>query len=389
MLNMQGDPNTAKKTIDVSKELKKQTSTAISSPPPVAAAPAPVQVAAPAPAPAAGRSQPTLSCYYLSRQTWQKKDFLTSKQRLLITEDPHTSDIPVGIPNVQTVNIVLQKLASEWYLIESSNTSLMSANGIPSHQSIIKEGSKHVLFIDKIPIIFNFSSGGTTTQTSKIEFAKGKPEKDEFSLVYEGTSAETRFKRDNFYIFGPSDFCDFKLQNENVWIMIFHYMGCNYLRTIHANPDNPVTVDGVSAENPILLFNDSRIMLGKHAMSFHVDQETNIANQDFNSNSERRSEKLCLLCIDEQTLEKYSFALPPAGKALNVGRDSHCEIHIDSKDVSRKHSQVIIYERSALVFDCYSTNGTFVNGEKIAKRMVHPGDLVCFGDTKFMFCYLE
>jgi hypothetical protein len=171
--------------------------------------------------------------------------------------------------------------------------------------------------------------------------------------------------------------------------MIFLHGNCSYLRTLLSSPENHVTVDGAPAETPVALLDNSKIMIGKHVFIYHVDQPPTLSKQEFSFTPDPKPEKLCLLCIDENTSEKYSFALPPAGKALNVGRDSHCEIHIDSKDISRKHSQIIMYERSALVFDCYSTNGTFVNGEKIAKRMLHPGDLVTFGDTKFMFCYLE
>jgi len=371
---MTGNPDIAKKTIDVSKEVRKQAVTTAMSP-----------SSQPAQPPLS--SQPVLSCHYLAGPSWHKKDFMSSKMRLSITEDPHNSDIPVGIPNVQNISITMQKLLSEWYVLESSNSSVMTSDGIPTHQAIFKPGMKHVLFIEKTPIVFSYSKGGAPEP--KTESLKGKPEKGEFSLLLESTGVEARFKKDAFYVMGPTDFCDFKLPNETALVMIFHYNGSNYLRTIHTNAENPVTVDGVSADTPIPLFNDSKIVLGKNVITFHAEQVADIAKQNFVFNPEKRSEKLCLLCIDEETAEKYSFALPPPGKALNVGRDSHCEIHIDSKDVSRKHSQVIMYERSALVFDCYSTNGTYVNGEKIAKRMLHPGDIVCFGDTKFLFCYLE
>ncbi|HCE46571.1 MAG TPA: hypothetical protein DET40_23745 [Lentisphaeria bacterium] len=383
MLNMQGDLNAAKKTIDVNKELKKQSSLTTTST--VSPAPPPASSISPAAAPApAIMGQPVLSCHYPVGQTWHKKDFMTGKLRLAITEDPHNSDIPIGIPNIQNINIVFQKLLSEWYVLESSNSNILSVDGIPTHQSIIKKSTKHVIFIDKSAFVFTF---GKSSIDPKVEYPKGKPEKNEFSLLFENSGVETRFGKEGFYILGPSEFCDYKIQGETSF-MIFSYKNCNYLRVIHTNAENPVSVDSASADKPAPLFEGSKITIGKQNIIFHAEQETG-GVYDFNFTPDKMTEKLCLLCIDEQTSEKYSFALPPAGKALNVGRDSHCEIHIDSKDVSRKHSQVIMYERSALVFDCYSTNGTFVNGEKIAKRMLHPGDMVTFGDTKFMFCYLD
>ncbi|MFZ2655751.1 MAG: FHA domain-containing protein [Victivallales bacterium] len=387
MLNMQGELNTAKKTIDVNKELKKQNNLTTTATVVPGRAPSPASSPAPAAAPVpALQGQPGLTCHYPVGQTWHKKDFLIGKPRLSITEDPHNSDVQTGIPNVQNINIVLQHLCSEWYVLESSNSNVLSVDGVPTHQSIIKKGTKHVLFIDKSPFVFSF---GKSALDAKVEYPNGKPDKNEFSLLFEHSGVETRFKKDGFYILGPSEFCDYKIQAENTWFMIFNYKNCNYLRIIYANAENPVTVDSASADSPTPLFEGSKIMVGKQVLYYHSEQDPNRAMHDFNFNPDKMTEKFCLLCVDEQTPEKYSFALPPAGKALNVGRDSHCEIHIDSKDVSRKHSQIIMYERSALVFDCYSTNGTFVNGEKIAKRMLHPGDIVTFGNTKFMFCYLE
>ncbi|HBC89497.1 MAG TPA: hypothetical protein DCZ94_21375 [Lentisphaeria bacterium] len=374
MISIQGDQVnvSAKKTIDVTKELNKK---------------APDPVTEPT---TAIQNHPVLSCFYPVGSSWQKKEFMAGKSKISITEDPHNSDIPIGIPNVQNISISLQKLLSEWYVMESSNSNILSINGIPGHQAILKAGSKQLVFVDKTPLIFIYARPGTAD--TKTEHPSGKPEKGEFSLLFEQSTNEFRFKKDKHYILGPSEFCDFKLQNENAWATIFQYRNCNYLRVIHGpanSPEAPVTVDGISAETPLPLFDDSKITVGKHVLFYHTEQDFNIAKHEFAFNPEHASEKLCLLCIDENTSEKYSFALPPAGKALYIGRDSHCEIHIDSKDVSRKHSQVIMYERSALVFDCYSTNGTFVNGEKIAKRMLHPGDMVTFGDTRFMFCYLD
>ncbi|GEM_PF-6985136 len=374
MISIQGDQvlNAGKKTLDVTKEINKKSKD------PVNESTTSIQ------------NHPVLNCFYPVGSAWHKKEFMASKSRISITEDPHNSDIPIGIPNIQNISITLQKLLHEWYVMESSNSSIMNVDGVPSHQLILKPGAKHLLFVDKTPLIFIYTKPGA--EPAKQDRPTGKPEKGEFSLLFEQSTNEIRFRKDQSYILGPSEFCDFKLQNENAWANIFYYKNCNYLRSIHAlanTQEAPVTVDGISADTPLPLFDDSKITVGKHTLFYHTEQDMNIAKHEFAYVPEHPAEKLCLLCIDESTSEKYSFALPPAGKSLYIGRDSHCEIHIDSKDVSRKHSQVIMYERSALVFDCYSTNGTYVNGEKVAKRMLHPGDIVTFGDTRFMFCYLE
>lgn len=74
-----------------------------------------------------------------------------------------------------------------------------------------------------------------------------------------------------------------------------------------------------------------------------------------------------------------------------IGRD--VEVHIPLTDtlVSRRHAQV--YRQKAedgdgvhhVVVDLYSTNGTFVNGERISKAFLQDGDKIRIGDTTFKF----
>jgi diguanylate cyclase (GGDEF)-like protein len=74
-----------------------------------------------------------------------------------------------------------------------------------------------------------------------------------------------------------------------------------------------------------------------------------------------------------------------------IGRD--VEVHIPLTDhlVSRRHAQV--YRQKAedddavhhIVVDLYSTNGTFVNGERISKAFLQDGDKIQIGDTTFKF----
>ena len=328
--------------------------------------------------------QPVLTCFYTIGANWYKKDFPTSKTRLNITDDPHNSDIPIGIPNTQNLHIIFQKMGSEWYAIEASNTNFMNVNGVPSHQVIFRLNDKHVICVDRVPLVFLL--GGIADAKSKSE---SKPGKDEFSLVVPKASSGNIFKKEKPCIIGSNEFCDHRLSNETSCAFIFYHNNCCFLKALSSSPENPIKADGVSAEIPVPLFDESKLLIGKYAADFHVEQDPSISKHDFKFSPEYKPERLSLLCIDDSSDKKNSVLLPPAGKALNIGRDSNSEIHIDSKDISRKHAQLIIYERSALLFDCYSTNGTFVNGEKITKRMLHPGDIVSFGDTGFLFCYLE
>lgn len=81
----------------------------------------------------------------------------------------------------------------------------------------------------------------------------------------------------------------------------------------------------------------------------------------------------------------------PCGVRLVVGCDPRCDIRLSSEDryVSRQHALLEVEGDQGLVTDI-STNGTLVNGKKIASpTWVSDGDLIVFGDVETRFRVLK
>jgi hypothetical protein len=64
-----------------------------------------------------------------------------------------------------------------------------------------------------------------------------------------------------------------------------------------------------------------------------------------------------------------------------VGRASDVAIVLVEEMVSRRHARFVITESDVAVEDLGSTNGTFVNGEKIQRAMLKEGDRVLIGTS--------
>ena len=68
---------------------------------------------------------------------------------------------------------------------------------------------------------------------------------------------------------------------------------------------------------------------------------------------------------------------------VSIGRSEESDIFLVDPSVSRNHAEISIDSEGPMVRDLSSTNGTFVNGERvIATRHVRSGDVLTFGNTQ-------
>lgn len=79
----------------------------------------------------------------------------------------------------------------------------------------------------------------------------------------------------------------------------------------------------------------------------------------------------------------------PGGRRISVGRGSDNDFYINDKSVSKIHAALVMNrEGTLMVADTGSTNGTYINGRRIAygeARQVEDGDVVGFGNIEVRF----
>jgi hypothetical protein len=88
-------------------------------------------------------------------------------------------------------------------------------------------------------------------------------------------------------------------------------------------------------------------------------------------------------------LEITGDRYPLLGSLTTLGRDDSADIVVDDPGVSRRHSEIRVTNDGphlvTSIRDLGSTNGTFVNGERITSTRLEDGDQVTIGRTTATF----
>lgn len=79
------------------------------------------------------------------------------------------------------------------------------------------------------------------------------------------------------------------------------------------------------------------------------------------------------------TADGKSKELPPLRLPITIGRGEDCKLRIPLAAVSRKHAELAEDDDELVIRDLKSSNGTYVNKERIKTRELLPGDLLSVG----------
>jgi hypothetical protein len=73
-----------------------------------------------------------------------------------------------------------------------------------------------------------------------------------------------------------------------------------------------------------------------------------------------------------------------ADKGLTMGRSRKCDLIIADGTLSAQHLKITMRRRRYFVNDLQSTNGTFVNNQRVESSELRPGDLLRLGNSEFL-----
>src|SRR5690349_21672554 len=80
-------------------------------------------------------------------------------------------------------------------------------------------------------------------------------------------------------------------------------------------------------------------------------------------------------------------SIPLVRESLSIGRRESCDITLNFPNISGLHCELIFKDGCWIIRDLNSTNGVKVNGIKVAKKILQPGDIIGIAKRKFTIEY--
>lgn len=86
------------------------------------------------------------------------------------------------------------------------------------------------------------------------------------------------------------------------------------------------------------------------------------------------------LTVLTEGIEPTSFEL--AKEVTSVGRVQGNDIVLEHQSVSGSHGELVLRGQDVYIRDLGSTNGSYIDGSKVAESPVQPGEVITFGEVQ-------
>ncbi|GEM_PF-6773340 len=312
-----------------------------------------------------------LSIYRQSYTKWTQSIYTPGKTMVKIGSVKEKNDILIeDDDDVDAVHTSLIYLGHKIFVIERGEKNITYVNGVRSPTTVLE---------DKNPFLLTVGRTNFIVRPKRSIPAKGQ-KTEYFSLKTPKGEQQADIRRCN--LLGSHASCDLKFEGPEFAAMIIPHGKNIYLIPL---------VDMIYNGSPLQELQPAQLVSG---VMINNIEATVVIPEGLTGGAEYNFSPMVPECLKfteilaSEDIGPIKMKLPPAGATFIVSRKKASEyFYIKSEFISREHAQVIVYDRSIIVEDLKSRNGSYVNGEKINRKVIWPGDFLSLGDRTFLLGY--
>jgi len=181
----------------------------------------------------------------------------------------------------------------------------------------------------------------------------------------------------NFFeiILCPGDFSDISIFEETIVSETKNYL-MNYIKKEKLS---------LLGDLEVILLSSDKMEKGKFEIECSV-KKGKLSGPELEKTIIRQKPLLSHIWLDvkegPEKGKRYSLS---EGENL-IGRKEELRVFIADPEISRTHSAIYLLAEEAFIEDMGSTNGTYLNGKPVVKRiLIHNEDIISLGDTVMEF----
>lgn len=340
---------------------------------------------------AASGSLPTL--HVLRRTSTTKYPIRPSVYMLSVGASREESTVTLMDKSIAGKQLVILRLGGEWVFMDCGVQDLVWFNGVRKRQHIepagcrvtIRVGGQFLLFVSPPEEMED-----TATVNLKRSLAQEMPDEDAMTAgsVKVTVRDEVYETKRKVLLIGTHELCDIVCKGD---IRPFHAQVVWTPDGVMIEPlgNYPLHVGGQEVSEPVPVERDMQMVMGTDKLRVSMEGDILMRCQEMFGAMPETGEGFALTALANSEAGSISLEHFYLGKPLIVGRGESCDITLPDSSVSREHAQLIPSNKSFMLIDNYSANGTYLNGEEISKARVRAGDILEFGNSYFLVHYTD
>ena len=346
-----------------------------------------------------GSSPLALHIFFTNNNSWQHKQFsATTNKPINIGSHHHDNTIPLHDEDIEKLQAVILKHNDNWYFMDCGKEDKILINGVLGKQLIIRGKSVNLIQIGKTFIVLAYIDKINDPPRN----INGTPEENDCFVSFNGAE-QYPFNLDEITLIGGNFLCSLFTANkkflEGVIVkedlelfkrpflgMIFKYNDVFFFQSFYEN----IKFNNTNSFTPVpIQKTNNTIVFNKTVLTFFVP-EFYISKVPILELPTSVDTVFSLVPLDKTDLDLPEIQISSKMRSITIGRSSkESDVSIVHPTISRKHAQLVIYHNSIALYDYGSSNGTYVNDEKVHKKTIKPGDIITFGEVEYFLCYAE